>query len=136
MSKSYGNAVYLGDDDETVRKKFMNAVTDPQRARRKDPGRPEVCNIFAYHKLYTAAPRLAEIDGLCRTAGIGCVDCKRELIERFFERFSALRSRRRELEKDPQALRKALDAGAIRARESAEANMSRIREAMQMGWRP
>jgi tryptophanyl-tRNA synthetase len=134
MSKSYGNAVYLSDDDDTVRKKFSNAVTDPQRQRRKDPGCPEVCNIFSYHRLYTAEGRRGEIDSLCRTAGIGCVDCKRELIERFFERFATIRLRRAELVKDLSQVKQVLDAGAKHAREIAEETMGLVREKMKLGW--
>ncbi len=136
MSKSYGNAIFLSDDDETVQNKLKNAVTDPQRARRKDPGRPEVCNIFAYHKLYTAPERLAEIDQACRTAGIGCVECKREIIERFFERFGAIRARRKELASDPGYVRSVLDEGVKRAREVSEQTMKRVREGMKLGWKP
>ena len=136
MSKSYSNAVYLSDDDEVVTRKFMRAVTDPQRERRKDPGRPEVCNIFAYHKLYTDESRLREIDEGCRTAGIGCVDCKKELVSRFFEVFADIRRKRRELESRPSFIRDVLDAGAKKAREEAEETMVSVREAMKLGWRP
>lgn len=135
MSKSYDNAVYLSDDDETARKKFSNAVTDPQRQRRSDPGRPEVCNIFAYHKLYTPEGRLHEIDHLCRTAGIGCVECKRELIENFFAFFSTIRARRAKLAQQVPYVREVLDRGAQRAREVAEETMTVVREAMKIGWR-
>jgi tryptophanyl-tRNA synthetase len=133
MSKSYGNAVYLSDDDDTVRKKFMSAITDPQRQRRNDPGRPEVCNIFPYHKLYTEKSRLAEIDSGCRSAGIGCVDCKKELIERFLEQFGAIRKRRQELVADIGAVRQILDEGAKKAGEVAAKTMSMVNEAMKIG---
>ena len=136
MSKSYNNAVYLADDDETVRKKFMSAVTDPQRQRRNDPGRPEVCNIFAYHKLYTKPERLAEIDRDCRSAAIGCVDCKKELIQTFFTLFAVIRDKRRELEAKPEHVRQVLDEGAVRARAVARETMEAVREVMQMGWKP
>ena len=136
MSKSYGNAVFLGDDDETARKKFMGAVTDPQRQRRNDPGRPEVCNIFAYHRLYTSPGRLSEIDGACREGSIGCVDCKKELTANFFEAFAQVRERRRELQDRPAYVREVLDAGADRARAECEQTMAAVREAMKMGWRP
>ena len=136
MSKSYGNAIYLADDDETVQGKLKSAVTDPQRARRKDPGRPEVCNVFAYHKLYTQPARLGEIDQACRTAEIGCVECKREIVERFFERFGAIRARRKELVQDLGYVRRVLDEGARKAAEVAEQTMTKVREAMKIGWRP
>jgi len=136
MSKSYGNAVFMADDDETVRRKFMGAVTDPQRKRRDDPGRPEVCNIYAYHRLYTARQRLDEVDSECRRAGIGCVDCKKELIGSFFTVFGAIRERRRELAGRLEMVRQVLDAGAERARKESERTMQLVREAMKLGWRP
>jgi len=136
MSKSYGNAVYLSDDDQAARQKLMNAVTDPQRQRRKDPGRPEVCNVFAYHRLYAPAARLPEIDDGCRRATLGCVDCKKELCEAFFRAFGDIRARRGALAAHPGEVREILDAGATRAREVAERTMARVREAMKMGWRP
>jgi tryptophanyl-tRNA synthetase len=136
MSKSYDNAVYLSDGDETVRQKLMSAVTDPQRQRRKDPGRPEVCNIHTYHKIYSSKRRLAEIEEQCRTAEIGCVDCKKELIERFFEHFADIRQKRKELSADPGSVRAALDQGAARAREVAEETMALVRKAAGLGWSP
>jgi tryptophanyl-tRNA synthetase len=135
MSKSYGNAVYLADDDETARKKFMGAVTDPQRMRRNDPGRPEVCNIFAYHRLYTETERLRELDTACRSGSIGCVDCKKELIANFFETFAEVRDRRRKLAEQPARVREILDAGAITARRESEETMLLVREAMKLGWK-
>jgi len=81
MSKSFGNAIYIADDDETIRKKMMQTITDPQRKRKDDPGDPDVCNIFAYHKLYTDKAEVKKIDGMCRKAEIGCVDCKKKCIE-------------------------------------------------------
>lgn len=136
MSKSYDNAVYLSDDDEVVRKKLMSAVTDPQRQRRKDPGRPEVCNIHTYHKIYSTKARVTEIEEQCRTAEIGCVDCKKELIERFFERFADIRQKRKQLSADPGPVRQVLDRGAARAREAAEETMARVRQAASVGWNP
>lgn len=136
MSKSYDNAVYLSDDDDTVRKKFMNAVTDPQRQRRKDPGRPEVCNIHTYHKIYSTGARVTEIEEQCRQAEIGCVDCKKELIERFFGRFADIRRKRKDLSADPGPVRTALDQGAARAREVAEETMALVRKATGIGWSP
>jgi tryptophanyl-tRNA synthetase len=132
MSKSYGNAVYLSDDDESVRKKFMSAVTDPQRMRRNDPGRPEVCNIHKYHKLYSSKARLGEIEQACRSAEVGCVDCKKELIERFFENFADIRELRRQIAGDQAYIDKVLAQGAEHARQAAEETMGKVRKAMQL----
>ncbi|MBW1809905.1 MAG: tryptophan--tRNA ligase [Deltaproteobacteria bacterium] len=132
MSKSYGNAVYLSDDDESVRKKFMSAITDPQRQRRNDPGRPEVCNIHAYHKIYSSKERLGEIQQACRTAEIGCVDCKKELIEKFFVNFADIRKLRRQIENDQAYIDQVLSQGAEHARQAAEKTMTKVRKAMQL----
>jgi len=95
-----------------------------------------VCNIFAYHKLYTPAERLVEIDGLCRSAGIGCVDCKKEIIERFFTRFAKIRKRRAELSGQPDYIDQLLTDGAHKAAAEAEQTMLLVREAMKMGIHP
>jgi tryptophanyl-tRNA synthetase len=95
-----------------------------------------VCNIHTYHKIYSTKARVAEIEEGCRTAGIGCVDCKKELIEKFFGRFTDIRQRRKELSADPGPVRRALDRGAARAREAAEETMSLVRRAAGIGWTP
>ena len=77
MAKSYGNAIWLSDPPDEIRKKFRNMITDPQRQRRTDPGRPEVCPVFAWHKLFSPPETIAWSDHGCRTAGIGCIECKR-----------------------------------------------------------
>ena len=79
MSKSYGNCIYLSDSEEEVNKKVMSMVTDPSRIRKTDPGHPEVCSVFAYHKMFTPAEKVKEIEESCRKGEIGCVQCKREL---------------------------------------------------------
>ena len=82
MSKSYNNTISIGEDEESTRKKIMAATTDPARVRRTDKGNPENCGIFYLHKLYSTEARVAEVDAGCRTAGIGCVDCKKWLLEK------------------------------------------------------
>jgi tryptophanyl-tRNA synthetase len=132
MSKSYNNAIYLADDDETVRKKVMNAVTDPQRQRRTDPGRPEVCNIHQYYKVYAASERVAEIGADCRTAKIGCVDCKKELFGLMLEKLGPVRARRTELAQKPGYVIDVLVEGSRRASVVAADTMRRVRERMKM----
>jgi tryptophanyl-tRNA synthetase len=130
MSKSYGNAIYMADDEDEIRKKMMQAITDPARKRRDDPGHPEVCNIFAYHKLFTAKGRVDEIDGLCRKAGIGCVDCKKECIKNACEFWAPIRERRRAWDGREGELLEIARGGSDRAREVAQGVMDEVRGVM------
>jgi len=132
MSKSYGNAIYLADGDEEIRKKVMNAVTDPQRLRRTDPGNPDICNIHAYHQIYSTPARVAEIEQDCRAARIGCVDCKKELYKVMMERLGPLRARRAELAAKPDYVIEVLVEGSRKAQRYAAGTMRRVRERMKM----
>lgn len=134
MSKSFDNAIYMADDDETITRKMMAAVTDPARKRRADPGHPEVCNIFAYHKLYTKPDRIAEIDAACRSAAIGCVECKKECIANALAFWKPLRERRREFERHPEEIKRIVNEGSVRARNAADAKMKSIRDALGMSY--
>ncbi len=131
MSKSYGNAIELGAEPETIREMVGRMITDPQKIRRGDPGRPEVCNVFSYEKLFgTPAERVAEIDRTCRTGELGCRDHKDELAERIVEYLRPFRERRAQALADRGELERLLERGAERAREIAVPNMSRAKEAM------
>jgi tryptophanyl-tRNA synthetase len=91
MSKSYDNAIFLSDSPETISKKVAGMITDPQRARRADPGNPDVCNVFDFHKLYTDPDTVAEIDQQCRSAGIGCVECKQKMAQNLIQALEPIR---------------------------------------------
>lgn len=130
MSKSYANAVFLSDSLETVRQKLSQMVTDPQRARRSDPGSPEVCNLFPLHKIYSPEARIEEIDRECRRAGIGCVDCKKWLIDRILEALKPIRDKRDYLTQNLQEVRSILEAGNERARAFAQKTMEDVRKAI------
>ena len=130
MSKSYGNAINLSDDPETLRKKILTMVTDPARRRRSDPGNPEVCPVFDFHKAWSDEATRATVDRECRRAGIGCVDCKTMLLERLEPELRPFQERRRELLSHPDRARAVLAAGAERAREEARLTMTRVRAAM------
>jgi len=125
MSKSYGNAIFLGDDEKTVQKKVSVMVTDPQRVRKSDPGNPEVCDVFALHRLATASETVAEIDRDCRSAAIGCVACKKRLAASLEQTLAPIRARRDEI--DDAHAREVLEVGAQRARDEAEPTMERVR---------
>ena len=131
MSKSYGNAIELGADPDTVRGMVGRMITDPQKIRRGDPGRPEICNVFSYDKLFGTAPeRVAEIDRTCRTGELGCRDHKDEIAERIVEYLRPFRERRADALADRGELERLLATGADRAREIAVPSMERAKEAM------
>jgi tryptophanyl-tRNA synthetase len=94
MSKSYGNAIYLSDSAEDVRAKVMQMVTDPQRARRSDPGDPDVCNVYEFHRLYTDPGSTEDIAKQCRSAAIGCVECKKIMAENLVTALEPIREKR------------------------------------------
>lgn len=130
MSKSYGNAIYLSDTAEEVSKKIMPAVTDPARVRRQDPGNPDVCIIYDYHKLFSDQPTIDMVNKECRSAGIGCVDCKKKLLEGMERTLAPIRDRRASFAKDPNMINEIFDAGAVKARKIAETTMTEVRNIM------
>jgi tryptophanyl-tRNA synthetase len=131
MSKSYGNAIELGADADTVRDMVGRMITDPLKQRKGDPGRPEICNVFCYDKLFgTPAERISEIDTTCRSGELGCRDHKDELAERIVEYLRPFRERRAEALADRGELERMLAAGGERAREIAVPIMDEAREAM------
>ena len=133
MSKSYGNAIFLRDDVPTVRAKVDAMLTDPQRTHRHMPGNPEVCPVFATHKVFSDAETVAWADRGCRTAGIGCRDCKRRLGETLVAAMTPIAERRAALSADPARLEGILDNGAERARNAAGETLRLIRSGMGLG---
>lgn len=132
MSKMYGNAVNLGDDLEVTRKSIMTMVTDPARKRRNDPGNPDVCPVYDFHKAFSSAETLKTVDTECRRAGIGCVDCKKMLLGHLEPVLSPLQDRRRRIAGDRERVRDMLDAGAVKAGKVAGETMERVRSAMKI----
>ncbi len=132
MSKSYGNAIELGESAESTTKKIMGAVTDPARKRRQDPGNPEVCGIYYLHKVYSDADTVKWVDVNCRTAGIGCVDCKRKLLEKLAPDQERLRERRETLLARPKDLDDLVQLGIGKARHVAAHTMGEVRAAMKL----
>jgi len=131
MSKSYGNAIELGSEPDTIRDMVGRMITDPQKIRRGDPGRPEICNVFSYEKLFgTPADRVAEIDRTCRTGELGCREHKDEISERIVEYLRPFRERRTEALADRGELERLLLQGAERARAIAVPIMESAKAAM------
>ena len=130
MAKSYGNAIWLSDTPDEIRTKTRNMMTDPQRQRRTDPGRPEICPVFAYHKLFSQPDTIAQVDRDCRTAAIGCVDCKKLMAENLVKWIEPVQARRKEFEAHPQQVWDILDAGRKKAHATARRTMKRVRNAI------
>jgi tryptophanyl-tRNA synthetase len=135
MSKSYGNAITLSESDADIRAKTKVMVTDPARKRRTDPGNPDVCPVYDWHKLFSAEEpgRLEWVRQGCTTAGIGCIECKAAMAENLIKWIAPVRERRVQYETNPKQVLEILDAGSKKARAVAQGTMERVREAV-FGW--
>jgi len=134
MSKSYDNCIYISDTKEVVHKKIMPAVTDPARKRRADPGHPEVCIIHDYHKLYSSPDVVKWCEDGCRSAAIGCVDCKKKLLEYMDTFWDPIRERRVEIAKHPKNVWEIAREGTGHASKIAKGTMEKVREAMKISY--
>jgi tryptophanyl-tRNA synthetase len=132
MSKSYDNALYLTDTPEEIDSKIRVMMTDPARKRRSDPGNPEVCPVFDFHKIYSPPEAIALVDRECRTAGIGCIDCKKMMSTNLLQEMGPILEERRELEKRPQEVLAVFEEGSKKAQHTAQATMAEVREAMKL----
>ena len=130
MSKSLDNHIELGASPEETQKRVMSMVTDPQRQRRSDPGNPDVCNVFTFHKIFSSPEEVEMVNTECRRAGIGCVDCKRLMAKNLNASLEPYRARRAEIDRSPQQVWDILDDGAQRARSIAEKTMQEVRAAI------
>jgi tryptophanyl-tRNA synthetase len=135
MSKSMDNTVRILAEPDEIQARIRTAVTDPQRIRKDDPGRPEVCNVFTLHRHFTAAEALADIEAQCRAGTRGCVACKAILAENLAEHLAPVRERARELKAHPKRVQEILEAGAARARAEAATTMAMVRDGMGLLWR-
>ncbi len=133
MSKSYGNAITLSESDADIRAKTKVMVTDPARKRRSDPGNPDVCPVYDWHKLFSPPETLKWSAEGCRTADIGCIECKAAMADNLIKWIAPIRERRVEYEKNPKRVLELIDAGSKRARVEAVKTMARVREAV-FGW--
>lgn len=132
MSKSYNNAIYLSDSPNEISAKVAQMITDPQRARRSDPGDPDVCNVFSFHKIYTDAATVAEIDGQCRSAAIGCVECKKIMAANLIQALEPVREKRQYYESRPEEVEEIIREGSSKARQVAQHTMELVRKAIRI----
>jgi tryptophanyl-tRNA synthetase len=130
MSKSLDNAIWVRDDEDAIRASVRSFITDPQKVRRGDPGRPEICPIFALHRTFSPE-QLGEIEAGCRSGELGCVDCKTILADHLIEHFRPYRERRAELATHEGLVERVLAEGAEKVRPVARATLDRVREAMR-----
>jgi tryptophanyl-tRNA synthetase len=132
MSKSYGNTIGLREDPDVVARKLKAMQTDPARVRRTDPGDPDKCPVFDLHRVYSDEPTRQWAANGCRTAGIGCLECKKPLIEKIVAEVTGMRERAREYEENPELVANLVAEGAEKARESARETLDEVRRAMRL----
>lgn len=130
MSKSYNNAIYLSDSEEDVRGKIQAMLTDPQRKRRSDPGDPDVCNLYPFHKIYSPKAMQEEVNADCRMASIGCTDCKKKLMETMVAGMRPHMEKRKDVVSKPNEVWEILDAGTQKARKVAQATLQEAKDIM------
>jgi tryptophanyl-tRNA synthetase len=127
MSKSYGNAVFLSDTPQEIDQKLSRMMTDPARVRRSDPGEPEKCPAFQLHKIYCTPEEIEQVSVGCRTAGIGCLECKKVMIKHVIDYLAPFREKRAHYEKKPAEVEKILAEGTDVAQQAAAATMTEVR---------
>ncbi len=132
MSKSYGNALLMTDPEPVIRQKLKTMVTDPARMRRTDPGNPDVCPVGDLHKIFSDKETLAKVDAGCRSAGIGCIECKGWAANFVVNTLAPLQERRRKYEDNPRLAWDILEAGQVRAKAAASATMVDVRSSMNL----
>jgi len=138
MSKSYGNAILLTDPEPVMRQKLKTMVTDPARVRRSDPGNPDVCPVGDLHKIFSDRATMDKVNAGCRSAGIGCIECKSWAADALVQLLNPMQERRKKFEENPRLAWDILEAGSARARKVAAGTMTCVRDAMGMslGYEP
>ncbi len=132
MSKSYGNTIMLTDPEPVVRQKLKTMVTDPARVRRTDPGNPDLCPVGDLHKIFSSGETMAKVNAGCRSAGIGCIECKGWAADALVQILNPMQERRKKYEENPRLAWDILEAGSAKARVVASATMDEVRASMNM----
>jgi tryptophanyl-tRNA synthetase len=132
MSKSYNNAIYLSDTPDVINKKVARMVTDPQRMRRSDPGNPDICNVYEFHRIYSGSETWEAIAPQCRKAEIGCVECKKIMAEALVKALEPVREKRQYYEARPDEVEALIIEGSDKARRVARQTMEEVRHAVNI----
>jgi tryptophanyl-tRNA synthetase len=132
MSKSYGNTINLSDPEAVVRQKLKTMVTDPARVRRTDPGNPDVCPVYDFHKIFSPLPIIEQVNRECRTAAIGCIDCKKLVADAIVGRMQPMWDARADLVKKPGQVEEIVAEGSQRAATVAHRTLTEVQEAMKI----
>ncbi|MHB1391780.1 MAG: tryptophan--tRNA ligase [Clostridia bacterium] len=131
MSKSYDNTIALSDSPDVIREKVMKMITDPEKIKKNDPGHPDICSVYAFHKVFSEKTHQETYD-VCKTGGLGCVHCKKGLAENIVEYMAPMYERRLKLLEDKESIMEILRAGTKHAREVAKVTLAEVREKMNL----
>lgn len=134
MGKSLGNAIFLVDDDEIIKKKIMNAITDPSKIKKDDPANPNICMVYYYHKLVNTKENIEKVCSECKKGTRGCVACKKELIEKMNKFLAPIKEKRKYYEAHPEKVEEILKAGTQKAQERANIQIQKIKKAMMIDY--
>lgn len=134
MGKSLGNAIYLVDDEETIKKKVMSAITDPSKIKKDDKANPDICMVYYYHKLVNSKDNLKTICSECKAGSRGCVQCKKELIASLNDFLTPIREKRKFYENNPKLVQEILDKGTSTAQAKTKEKMQEVRKAMRIDY--
>lgn len=132
MSKSYGNTINLSDSEPVVRQKLKTMVTDPARVRRTDPGNPDICPVYDFHKIYSQPAVVERVNKECRTAEIGCIDCKKLAADGMVAKLSPIWNARTQFSRDPKQVQDIVEAGADRAKKVSHQTVEEVKDAMKI----
>jgi tryptophanyl-tRNA synthetase len=130
MSKSYNNAIYMSDNEPTVREKLRTMVTDPARVKRTDKGNPDICPVFSLHKVLSPPNVIERVDRECRTAAIGCIDCKKLVADALTAKLTPVWEKRKEIEQHPGQVDDVIDQGCAKAQAVARETMGQVYDAI------
>lgn len=134
MGKSLGNAIYLVDDEETIKQKIMKALTDTNKIKKDDPANPDICMVYYYHNLVNTKENIETVCTECKKGARGCVQCKKELIEKMNEFLKPIQEKRKFYEEHPEEVEKILEKGTNDAKEKAKETMARVRKSMRIDY--
>lgn len=134
MGKSLGNAIFLNDTEETIQKKVMGAITDPQKIKKDDPANPDVCMVYYYHNLVNSKENVKTVCQECKKGARGCVQCKKELVKAMNEFLKPIQEKRKYYEEHPEEVKEILNNGTKKAKEKAEEQMKKVKQAMKIDY--